>query len=133
MPEVPLTHRERVKMALAHESPDHVPMDFGAEPEVWQRLQEHFGTDNREEILQILNIDFRVVSFDYEIFCRPPHDPSPPSEPGCSAWKIAAPDGITTDVWGAHRKPCKTEFGIYYELCNFPLAKTRMVGFWSIK
>ena len=65
-------------MALSHNSPDRVPVDFAAEPEVWQRLMDHLGLDTREDIMRYLDVDCRVVSYDYNAFCHPPESPAEP-------------------------------------------------------
>ena len=71
-----------VQTALRHQQPDRLPVDFLATPEIWRRLQEHFGIESRplteadffdpawEAILQRFEVDCRVISYDQ--FCRPP-------------------------------------------------------------
>ncbi len=126
MEKITHSHRERVNLALAHKPSDRVPMDFAAEPEVWQKLQVHFGTDSRENILSVLDVDCRVVSYDFRIFCKPPNAP-PSTQPERAAWKRTTPEGIKIDIWGASRKTVKSEFGNYEELCNYPLADVKSV------
>lgn len=52
--------RDRVLAALAHRDTDRVPLDFWAVPEVWEKMCRHFGTDDRNAVLDALQIDVRV-------------------------------------------------------------------------
>ena len=45
MPVSELSPRERVKLALQHQEPDRVPVDFLATPEVWSKLEQHLTPD----------------------------------------------------------------------------------------
>lgn len=56
-----MTSRERVLLALAHESPDRTPRDFWAEEPAWTRLLAHLGCADREELLRHLGIDLRHI------------------------------------------------------------------------
>jgi len=114
------THRERVNTAIAHKSPDRVPMDFAAEPEVWRRLLDHFNTDIREDVLRILDVDCRVISYDSQIFCNVPAK-APPST------ATTTRDGLKIDVWGARRKAAGNVFAAYDELCDYPLADAKSI------
>lgn len=49
--------RERVLKALHHEQPDRTPADFQAVSEIWERLKNHFHTEDMKEILDQLEID----------------------------------------------------------------------------
>ncbi len=44
-----LTHRQHVLTALRHELPDRQPVDFLATPEIWSRLQDDLGIDERPQ------------------------------------------------------------------------------------
>jgi uroporphyrinogen decarboxylase len=46
-------------MALAHRQPDRPPRDFWAEEPTWNRLLGHLGLEDREQLLQRLDIDVR--------------------------------------------------------------------------
>ena len=122
-----MTHRERVNMALSHDSPDRVPVDFAAEPEIWQRLMDHLELDTREDIMRYLDVDCRVVSYDYSTFCHPPGSPAEPNKLLYIAWRREMPDETMADVWGARRKTVHNEFGSYRELCNYPLADAKSI------
>jgi uroporphyrinogen decarboxylase len=48
-------------MALNHQSPDRVPRNFWAEPPTWNRLFQHVGHENKEQLLVDLEIDIRSL------------------------------------------------------------------------
>jgi len=119
-----MSHRQRVKLAIEHKITDRVPMDFACEPEIWNKLQKHFGTDDKFEILHKLDIDCRIVSYDFEVFCRPLGQEV---RFGLSTWRKETPDGVQIDMWGASRKYVQNEFASYEELCDYPLADAKSV------
>lgn len=114
-----MTPRQRVRIALKHQEPDRTPVDFLATPEVWNKLIAHYQPDSnerqtgeyhapdREAVLQELDIDCRVVS--YDMFCAPPEDSlrkgaaidwwsslarSTPNR----MWRQSLPDGSAYDI-----------------------------------
>lgn len=123
-----LTHRERVNIALSHNSSDQIPVDFAAEPEIWQRLQRRLRLNSREDILRYLDVDCRVVSYDYEAFCHPPDNCRASGKSAYTTWMRKLSDGTMVDVWGARRKIVHNKFGSYKELCNYPLADAQKIG-----
>lgn len=56
---------ERVKNAVNHKTSDRVPCDFQAEDIVWDRLKKYFNVNEKDEILDILDIDLRSVGARY--------------------------------------------------------------------
>ena len=79
-----MTSKGRVLKTYNFEKPDHIPIDFCACEEVYQRLQDHFGTDQLG-MLEKLHVDFR--------WPRP-------------AWigpELKLPDGTPTDYFGIPR------------------------------
>ena len=56
-----LSSRERVLAAVNHESPDRVPRNFWAEPPTWNRLFAHLGHQDKERLLDELEIDIRSL------------------------------------------------------------------------
>ncbi len=54
-----MTPRERVLTAISHRQPDRVPCDFWAEEPTWRRLLEHVGHDDRDRLLDELEVDVR--------------------------------------------------------------------------
>lgn len=117
------SHRQRVNVALAHREPDRVPMDFSAEPQVWEKLLVYFDAQSREEILRKLDVDCRVISYDFEVFCTPPHErqTAVPARRDLSAWRVDTRDGRKVDIWGAKRRISQSGQAVYEELCEYPL------------
>lgn len=78
-----MTPRERVLAAVDHKPTDRVPANYGAHPDVTERLIAKLGVADIEELLQALHIDMRAISIDYY---------KPRSEPD--------DDGYVQDMWG---------------------------------
>ncbi len=79
-----MTSKERVLRTYHFEKPDRVPIDFCACEEVYQRMQDHFGTDQLG-MLEKIHVDFR--------WARP-------------AWigpALVSEEGIPTDYFGIPR------------------------------
>jgi uroporphyrinogen decarboxylase len=121
-------HRDRVNTAIHFKKPDRLPRDFAAVPEIWEKLGNHFGTNDRNQILKYLDIDIRIVS--YDSFCRDPNvDPEQVDNNASmerssigSMWRKIEHDGSSRDIWGAHRKRISTSFGVLDEFASYPLA-----------
>jgi uroporphyrinogen decarboxylase len=129
-------------MALRHEEPDRVPVDFLATPEVWNRLVRRLNPDRTsvgpseffdpawEAVLRQLQIDCRVVS--YDMFCRPPENVL---RPGSSIdwwgalsrstpnrmWRQVHADGTASDILGHHIRVAQNPSGAYEEFASWPL------------
>jgi uroporphyrinogen decarboxylase len=122
-----LTPRARVKRALLFQRSDRTPRDFAAVPEIWLRLSEHFGTSKRTDILDRLNIDCRLIS--YDSYCRHPemHDSSvdleASSERSSTAgmWRAQLGGDVNCDIWGARRHKVRHASGELDELVGSPL------------
>ena len=52
-----MTHRERVLAAVNHQPVDKFPTDIWAVPELWEKLERHFDTEDRIKIYDYLEID----------------------------------------------------------------------------
>ena len=144
----PLTPRQRVEQSLNHQTPDRVPVDFLATPEVWNKLNAHFGTlagkpsdqeffePAREAVLEALQVDCRVIS--YDAFLKPPEWFTPPgttvdwwnslsrSTPN-RMWRHELADGTFQDVWGRQSTNVKNDFGAYEEIVKNPLASAQTI------
>lgn len=143
------TSRQRVNTALSHFQPDRTPVDFLATPEIWDQLIKHFSLDVSErnhalfydpaweKILNIFDVDCRVVSYDQ--FCVPPENirtagssidwwnsfgRSTPSR----MWRQVHQDGILSDIWGRRFKTVANPSGHFEELADFPLAKAQSIS-----
>jgi uroporphyrinogen decarboxylase len=115
MPGLDSSHKDRVNKALKFEKPDRTPRDFAASPEIWDKLGSYFETQDRNEILQKLDIDCRVVAADS--FCRPPS----------GTGRQADENGINIDIWGARRKKIKIPTGHLEEYESYPLESAQTV------
>ena len=133
-PHAPGTHaakstqpRDRVNRAIAHRRTDRVPRDFVAVPEVWRRLQKHFGSSERSEVLVRLGVDCRIVSYD-SFCCDPEVEPaevnweaSQERSSLAGMWRRLLPDGSNRDIWGAHRCRVANAFGMLDQFASHPL------------
>jgi len=128
-----LLHKDRVNKAISFEKPDRIPKDFAAVPEIWKKLGEYFGTEDRAEILKHLDVDCRIVS--YDSFCRPPDIDSQNVNMNASQerssvggmWRNTLADGSNVDIWGAHRKKVKNPTGELEQFASFPLESARNI------
>ncbi len=115
-----MTSKERVLTALHRSEPDRVPIDYSANPGIDARLKAHFGlaADDREGLLEALNVDFRGVSARY---AGPTiHEDIP---------------GIRVNPeWGIRTKWVEHESGGYWDYCDFPLkeADEEQVAAWPM-
>jgi uroporphyrinogen decarboxylase len=134
MEDVVLTSRERVNRAIRFGRPDRTPRDFAAVPEIWERLQTHFGVADRSAVLRCLGVDCRVVS--YDAFCRHPDldpanvDPTASRERSSTGgmWRYCEPDGSNRDIWGGHRRAIQDAFGRHEHFVSHPLASAKSVA-----
>lgn len=101
-----MTSRERVLAAIAHGSPDRVPVDYVANEGINTRLKRHFGLlpGDQEGLLSALGVDLRGFWPSYK---GPPHH--------------AAPEGVRVNEWGVHRRWIAHPSGGYWDFCDFPL------------
>jgi uroporphyrinogen decarboxylase len=106
-----LSSHERVVRAVNRRSPDRVPFDFWAVPENWAKLRDFFGASSRDELLDILGVDCRILSPDYI-------GPEP---------EVLA-DGSFYSPWGSLRKIVSNEYSTYEEYAAFPLAQVSSAG-----
>jgi uroporphyrinogen decarboxylase len=107
-------HKDRVNKAISFEKPDKTPRDFAASPEIWHKLSNYFGTQDRNEILKRLDVDCRVVASDN--FCKHPDSNSGRTD-----------DGISIDIWGARRKKVKIPSGELEEYSSYILESAQSI------
>jgi len=101
--------RERVFLALNHQSPDRIPVDFWASPGCRARIEAEFQMPY-ERFLDAADVDFRYIAGpDY---VGPPLD--------------AGPAGSVTDIWGVPRRVVELNVrghtDSYQEVIEPPLA-----------
>jgi len=99
-----MNSRERMLAVLNHETPDRVPTDIWAVPEVRASLRAHFQADD-EGVGEALHIDgIAGVGAKYV---------GPPLP--------ETPEGEKIDLWGVRRKRVVYDTGEYYEMSQNPL------------
>ena len=102
----PMTSKERVLAALAHQEPDRVPINYSANPGIDARLKAHYGlkrTDG-EGLRRMLGVDFAGIHVPYVGPKR--HEDVPDRR---------------VDIWGVRTRYIEHEMGGYWDFCDFPL------------
>jgi uroporphyrinogen decarboxylase len=110
--------KERVLSAINHQTPDRVPIDFGAQPEVWDALMAALHMDTHEDLLRYLDVDFRYIE-PIELIYDRDHYRGPAMN--------TRSDGSWADIWGVWRRPVRYSHGIYQEIVSYPLTKVTEV------
>jgi uroporphyrinogen decarboxylase len=86
-------------------------VDFWADKVVWQRLKDHFQTNQKADVLEKLEVDIRTVSPTYV---------GPPL--------VTYPDGSTSTEWGFRVRYTETPMGLDVpEYIHHPLAAAQTV------
>ena len=98
--------RERVLRAVRHQETDRVPLFYRDVPEVDARLRRDLGLGSRDELLELLQIDFRWVEPVYV-------GPSLEDET----------TGHRRDIWGVEYRWIEAGHGGQWEPVAFPLAE----------
>lgn len=110
-----MTSKERVKLACAHREPDRVPLQGYFTPEIWARLEGHFGG---RDVLDALGIDLRGprggVSGGPATSFR--------AQRGCGSCAGVAD---SYDIWGVGYRRVANEFGTYDEASDLALARLK--------
>lgn len=99
-----MNSRERVLTAFKHQTPDRVPLDFVAVPELSAALIRHLQLSDHDELLKRLHVDFRHLD-----------------KWGTMVPKYIGPElpkhanGTTEDMWGCRLKKVEYQPGCFYE------------------
>ena len=117
-----MTSRERTFLALEHQEPDRVPVDFWASQGLWAKLGSATGMDRRR-FLDAHDVDLRYIDG--------PRYVGPPLQ--------SFPDGSEADLWGVGRRTVRVTVAggeeSYREVVHSPLASAadkKMVGARSL-
>ncbi len=106
----PMTPRDRILSAIHHRPVDRLPTDIWATPEVWQRLKDHFKTEDPLEVCDRLGIDGMAgISPEY------------------IGPKRISRDGIHYDEWGMGYRAQRYGSGEYDEQVVYPLAGSETI------
>jgi uroporphyrinogen decarboxylase len=108
--------RARVALALDHQQPDRVPIDYWATASVTAQLLDHFGCTTQEELLQHLDVDFRYIDGPQYVGPEP----------------AVHEDGSIEDHWGVPRVRVEVGSGVhasvYREVLDFPLQRAESLA-----
>lgn len=102
-----------MRCAIEHKQPDHVPVEFAARVEVFEKLQRYWHLETAEQLLEKLQSDLRYVAPVFKL----ENDPLCYADPTIEV----TDDGIYKDIWGVGFKLEQTEHGQYLELAWNPL------------
>jgi len=110
----PLTSKERVLTAFAHQEPDRVPVHYYGNAGIDARLRAHFGANDLDEAL---GVDFRYVAAPYV-------GPRLHVDKG----------NIKVNEWGMHYRWVEHPHGGYWDYCEWPLrnATAEEVAAWPM-
>ncbi|TFG68089.1 MAG: uroporphyrinogen-III decarboxylase-like protein [Anaerolineales bacterium] len=104
-----MNNRERMLAAIHHQPVDRIPTDIWATPEVWAKLQTHFGAD--VDVRDALHIDgMNSIAPIYQ---------------GPDLPKI--PSNETVDFWGIRKRRTQYATGTYDEQFFYPLAYAKSI------
>jgi len=111
-----MNSRERILAVAERRRPDRPATSLRCTPEVWERLQGHFGVETNNEVLDELDIDLRGIYLIHLPFIGP-HERS------------AIPLGSEgTDYWGCNIRRAENQFNTYFEFYDYPLAHCTTVA-----
>lgn len=107
----PLTPKDRVLTALAHQEPDRVPINYMTNPGINARLKAHFGLSpkDNEGLRRALGVDFAHITARYT---GPKLHADPPER--------------RVDNWGVRTRYIEHESGGYWDFCDFPLREATL-------
>lgn len=92
-----MNSKERVAMAVCHQEPDMVPIDYWATPEINERLMLYYGFQEYEQLMRELEVDCRYIQ-----------------GPSYVGQKFKTfPDGSVEDLWGVRRVQVHAGKGLY--------------------
>jgi hypothetical protein len=99
--------KDRVKIALAREEPDRVPVDYEGNPGISRRLAGRLGIspDDEDLLLDTLDTDIRRLRVPYTGPDRHKAEP-----------------GARVNEWGVQTRRVEHASGGYWDYCGFPLA-----------
>jgi len=120
-----MNSKERVIAAINHHRPDCIPLDGYFRQDVWEKLENHFGTKDAEEIMEALGLDIRYSMLEPSASFAERAIPSPWQIPeiGVGRRNLVVPhdNGWLEDEYGICRIPNST--GLYWLYTYHPLAE----------
>lgn len=123
-----MNSKERVRAAIGHQRPDRAPLDGSFRPDVWAKLEDHFGTTNTEETMEELGLDIRysLLEPSASFVERAVPSPWPILDIGVGHRNLVIPkdNGWLEDEYGICRVPNST--GLYWLYTYDPLAEASL-------
>jgi len=112
-----MNSRQRVVTAFQHKTPDRVPLDYYAVPEMEALLMRELGVSDREALLRRLQVDFRYLDKHGTMLPRYVGPELPEPE-----------DGVVEDIWGCRQKKVEYRPGCFHwQSVDYPLAAATSV------
>lgn len=102
-----MTGKERVLRAVRREGPGAVPTSLRCMPEVWKKLGERLGEEDRIGVMDHLGIDYRWCILPY----TGPQSRCDRESGGTGEYNL----------WGCRMKAVTNPYGTYYEAVSHPL------------
>lgn len=117
-----MNSKERVKIALEHKNPDHVPINFSASPWVVKSIKDHLNVSTKRELLKALHVDlFDMRGIDLKGAISPRYNG--PNSLGLPLnWS-----GDVLELWGIKEEIIETGHGKIYSQRTFPLSEAQKV------
>ncbi len=113
-----MDHKERVMLAINHQQPDRVPMDFSARQEVNDALMRRLSINDYDALLEYFDVDLRYIQPIEIIYDRKRY---------IGPLLRTFEDGSWEDIWGVRRMRVAVTTGIYDEVCYSPLTQATTV------
>ena len=116
-----MTAKERVRMALALQMPDRVPINYFANPTINRRLFAALGLREgatQDDLFEVLGVDYRGVDAPYT-----------------GPQLFPQREGMNVDPqYGFYSKWIENEYGGYNDFCYFPLkdAESEQIAAWPV-
>ncbi|MBN1624514.1 MAG: hypothetical protein JXN10_01400 [Clostridia bacterium] len=107
-----MTGRERVLNTIKRQPSDRMPSSLRCTPEVQQALLERTGTTSKQQLYDLLGIDFRWIGLPFI---------------GPENRSLAPLGGEGYDFWGCYNKAITNNFNTYYEITYHPLGQMTTV------
>lgn len=114
-----LSPRARVALAVEHQEPDRVPINYVGEPETNAALREYLGLADEEQVLDRLGVDMRPV---FPRYIGPGEKVGYATVYPSSLGVVPAPG---EDIFGVRREPVRNPYGRYYEVVYSPLIEVQ--------
>jgi len=116
-----MTSKERVVLAINHEEPDRVPVNYQTNPAIDARLKSHLGLqhDDDEGLYEILGVDLRSMY---------------PQYTGAPLHTCDREDRRVDPLYGWVTRYVNNNYGGYWDFCDFPLrdADEEAVSQWKM-